>query len=54
MLVLSGVFNTRILVATNYTYICLHYALMPWIWPNCELAEWSIIVHCHLLVKLGF
>jgi hypothetical protein len=61
MLVLSGVFNTRILDATNYanqdymrvnyTYSCLHYALS--IQQPIEIADWSIIVQCHLLVKHG-
>jgi hypothetical protein len=78
MLVLSGVFNSRILDATNYanprlyacqlqTYIYLRYTLT---WSNRQpikkrpcflpgygpiaIADWSIIVHCNLLVKLGF
>jgi hypothetical protein len=72
MLVLSGVFNTSILDATNYanqdyacqlhTYNCLHYALnsnrqpikkrlmfLPGYGP-IAIADWSIIVQCHLLV----
>jgi hypothetical protein len=74
MLVLSVVFNTRILDATNYanqdymrvnyTYIYLHCALSSWQpikkrlmflpgYGSVAIADWAIIVHCHLLVKLG-
>jgi hypothetical protein len=76
MLFLSGVFNTRILDATNYTnqdYMRVNYTLivvytmllvtgskskkrlvfLPGYGP-IAIADWSIIVHCHLLVKHGF
>jgi hypothetical protein len=70
MLVLSGVFNTRILdtmnyvnqdyMHVNYTLSCLLYALsnrqpikkrlfLPGYAP-IAIADWSIIVQCHLLV----
>jgi hypothetical protein len=73
MLGLSGVFNKRILLATNYanqyymcvnyTYSCLHYTLvtcsqsknvmfLPGYGP-IAIADWSILVHCHLLGKHG-
>jgi hypothetical protein len=77
MLVLSGVFNTRILDATNYanqdhmrvnyTPIVVYTMLLvtgqpikktsnvfAWIWPNIAIADWSIIVQCHLLVTHVF
>jgi hypothetical protein len=69
MLVLSGVLNTRILDATNYTnqdYMRVSYTLivvytMLLVTGSqskniaCVLiADWSIIVQCHLLVKHGF
>jgi hypothetical protein len=75
MLVLSGVFNTRILDTMNYAnqdyarqlyaHSCLLYALsnrqpikkrlmfLPRYGP-IAIADWSIIVQCHLLVKYGF
>jgi hypothetical protein len=61
MLVLSGVFNTRILVATNYAnqdYMRVNYTLIvvytiPTL-SNLAIADWSILVNCHLLVKHGF
>jgi hypothetical protein len=75
MLVLSGVFNTRILDATNYAnqdYMRVNYTLtvvytvllvtgsqsknlmfLPGYGP-IAIADWSIIVQCHLLVKHGF
>jgi hypothetical protein len=76
MLVLSGVCNTRILVATNYAnqdYMCVNYTLYSCLlyalgnlqpikkrlmflpgYDPIPIADWSIIVHCHLLVKHGF
>jgi hypothetical protein len=74
MLVLSGVFNTIILVATNYanqdymrvnvyTYSC-YTTCIPLVTcsqskKSCfcliaPIADWSIHVYCHLLVKHGF
>jgi hypothetical protein len=75
MLVLSGVFNTRILDTMNYTnqvYVHANYTLifvysalsnrqpikkrlmfLPGYGP-IAIADWSIIVQCHLLVKHGF
>jgi hypothetical protein len=76
ILVLSGVFNRRILVATNYAnqdYMRINYTLivvytihlhsnlqpikkrlmfLPGYGP-IAIADWSILVHCHLLVKHG-
>jgi hypothetical protein len=76
MLVLSGVFNTRILVATNYAnqdYMRVNYTLIvvyTMLFSNRQpikkhlmflpgygpiaIADWSINVQCHLLVKHGF
>jgi hypothetical protein len=62
MLVLSGVFNTIILVATNYAnqdYMRVNYTLIvvftiPLVTCPIAIADWSILVHCHLLVKHGF
>jgi hypothetical protein len=60
MLVLSGVFDTLILVATNYAnqgYMRVNYTLIvAYTTPlvtcsQSENADWSILVHCHLLVK---
>jgi hypothetical protein len=76
MLVLSGVFNTRILDTMNFTnqdYMHVNYTLvvvysmllvtgsqskkrlmfLPGYGP-IAIADWSIIVQCHLLVKHGF
>jgi hypothetical protein len=79
MLVLSGVFNTRILDATiyanqdymrvNYTLIVVYTMLLHCLsnWQPIKkrlmflpgygpmaIADWSIIMQCHLLVKHGF
>jgi hypothetical protein len=70
MLVLSGVFDTTILDALNYVdqdYISVNYTLivvysmlyalslmfLPGYGP-IAIADWSIIVQCHLLVKHEF
>jgi hypothetical protein len=55
----------RLYACQLYTYICLHYALSnlqpinktPHVLPGygpIAIADWSILVHCHLLVKHGF
>jgi hypothetical protein len=76
MLVLSGVFNTRILEAMNYAnhdYMRVNYTLIVVYtlllvtgsqskkrlmflsgYGSKAIADWSIIVQCHLLVKHGF
>jgi hypothetical protein len=76
MLVLSGVFNTRILDTTNNAnqdYMYVNYALIVVYsmllvtgsqsknvscfcldMAQLAIADWSIIVQCHLLVKHGF
>jgi hypothetical protein len=66
MLVLSGVFNTRILDAMNYANQDYVYTMilvtgsqsknvmfLPGYGP-IAIADWSFIVQCHLLVKHGF
>jgi hypothetical protein len=72
MLVLSGVFNTKIVDATNYAnqdYMRVNYTLIVvytmllvtgsqsknvscFCLDMAAIADWSIIVHCHLLVQL--
>jgi hypothetical protein len=75
MLVLSGVFNKIILVATNYAnqdYMRVNYTLIAVLhytlsilqpiktrlmflpgYDPITIVDWSILVHCHLLVKRG-
>jgi hypothetical protein len=52
MLVLSGVFNKIILGATNYANQVYARQLQLHTYTR-YIADWSIIVHCHLLVILG-
>jgi hypothetical protein len=66
MFVLSGVLNTTILDAPNYVnqyYIRVNYTLIVAIktrhmflpgYGPIAIADWSIIVQCHILVKHGY